>query len=348
MNNTILFVDDDIRVVTALQRSLYKDYQVEIAGGPKEALDAICESAYAVVVSDLDMPGMNGIEFLKQVRRLSPDTMRILLTGKANLEAAIASVNDGNIFRFLTKPCPQQLLTETLDAALAQYRLIRAESDSLQETVMGTVGVLIDILGVAQPAAFSRTLGIRRHMRGLAAELNLDHLWEFEAAGLLSQIGCISVAPEVLEKHIAGKELAPDEKRQILLHPHVGRKLLQRVPRLHTVGRIIERQLEAFQSTSSLEPEALTIAMGAQTLRVALDYEHFLSLGLTPEESVERMRLAEAEYNPQVLEALDRLTHGRGRLKTELSDGDDIGAPLSEQILFQSLPDLSPAGPIRA
>jgi response regulator RpfG family c-di-GMP phosphodiesterase len=335
MDKTILFVDDDIRVVTALQRSLHKDYRIEIAGGPKEALDLICDSHYAVIVSDLEMPEMNGIEFLTRAKHLSPGAIRILLTGRADLDAAIAAVNDNHIFRFLTKPCPQQTLTNTLDAALAQYRLECAESESLKETLMGTVGALLDVLGVAQPIAFARTLRVRRHMRDLAAELNLNHLWEIEAAALLSQIGCISVAPDILAKYYAGADLSPDERRQILLHPHVGRKLLQRVPRLHTVGHIIERQFDGFESTSTLEPEALTRAIGTHALRVAIDFEDFVASGLSPDEAFARMQRHEQQYNPVVLDALRRLIQGNARPRRELGDWDEVDIALSEQILFQ-------------
>jgi len=69
MNNTILFVDDEVRILTALQRSLYRGYRIEIAGSAKDALEAMGEGAYAVVVSDLRMPGMDGIEFLRRVKR---------------------------------------------------------------------------------------------------------------------------------------------------------------------------------------------------------------------------------------------------------------------------------------
>src|SRR5690242_18933857 len=134
MNDTILFVDDDIRIISALQRNLYREYRVEIAAGPKDALEAIADANYAVVVSDLKMPGMSGIEFLAQVKESSPDTVRVLLTGQADLEAAIAAVNEGSVFRFLTEPCPKEVLTRTLDAALEQYRMITSEKELLQDT----------------------------------------------------------------------------------------------------------------------------------------------------------------------------------------------------------------------
>jgi len=336
MSETILFIDDDIRVVSALQRSLYKNYRIEIAGGAPDALDAIAESSYAVVVSDLKMPGMSGIEFLTKVRQLSPDTIRILLTGQADLDAAIAAVNEGAIFRFLTKPCPQEVLTRTLDAALEQYRLVTAEHEVLRETLMGTVTVLIEILSAIQPVAFGRASRIRRCVRKLAKELNIADPWQFEAAAMLSQIGCISVSPDILKKHYAGEELSDDERAQMLAHAQVGRKLLHHITRLHAVAQMIERQHEDYIDGSGLSAEAFSIALGSQMLRVALDHDRWLGTGLSPEEAVMEMRRHEAQYNPAVLVALERVIQDSPP-PAPIESGDDSGAVPVEQQIFRPI-----------
>ena len=151
MNDAILLVDDDVHVVTALQRMLHRGYNIEIAAGAEDALQVIRQNAYAVVVSDLQMPGMNGVEPLAKVRDVSPETVRILLTGQADLDAAIAAVNEGNVFRFLTKPCPLETLQKTLNTALEQHRLHVAEREVLQETLTGTVAILVQVLAAIQP-----------------------------------------------------------------------------------------------------------------------------------------------------------------------------------------------------
>ncbi|MGO9893789.1 MAG: response regulator [Bryobacteraceae bacterium] len=307
MNEAILLVDDDVRVVSALQRSLYRTYRIEIAAGAQDALDAIGKNSYAVVVSDLQMPGMNGVELLTHVKRLSPGTVRILLTGQADLDAAIAAVNEGNVFRFLTKPCPQEILCKTLDAALEQHRLQVAEKEVLQETLMGTVAILVEILSAIQPVAFGRGSRTRQHVRLLAAELDLPDSWEFEAAAMLSQIGCISVDPRVLKRHYAGEELAEADRRHLLAHASVGRKLLHKVPRLQAVAQMIERQYEDWQSCSTSDPKAHLIAMGAQMLRATLEFDRLIGIGKSTGEALTAMRRAENEYHPGVLAALERL-----------------------------------------
>src|SRR5208283_567097 len=134
----ILLVDDEPRVVQALQRALRSEFHIEIAGGPEAGLQVLArDGPFAVVVSDLRMPVMDGIQFLSRVKAASPDSIRVMLSGQADLNAAIAAVNEGNIFRFLTKPCPPATLGRVLEAALEQYRLITAERELLQNTLMG-------------------------------------------------------------------------------------------------------------------------------------------------------------------------------------------------------------------
>jgi response regulator RpfG family c-di-GMP phosphodiesterase len=337
MAETILFVDDDIRVVSALQRSLYKSYRVEIAGSAADALDAISESTYAVVVSDLRMPGMNGIDFLTKVKEVSPDTVRILLTGQAELEIAIAAVNEGAIFRFLTKPCPQELLTRTLDAALEQFRLVTAEHDLLRETLMGTVSVLIEVLSAVQPLAFGRVPRIRRCARGLVGELKVQESWQIEAAAMLSQIGCISVQPEVLQKYYAGKDLSDEESGQIRRHPHVGRNLLRHVPRLHAVSLMVERQQDDFVEIADLDADRYMVALGSQTLRVALDYDRLAAMGMSQEAVVLEMHRNVSQYNPALLSALAQLIQNRQLVADYGATPDEQGADPGEQQVFRPL-----------
>jgi response regulator RpfG family c-di-GMP phosphodiesterase len=338
MNNTILFVDDDIRVVSAIQRSLYKAYRIEIAGDPKDALDAIGGTTYAVVVSDLRMPGMNGVQFLTSVRDLSPNTVRILLTGQPDLDAAIAAVNDGAIFRFLTKPCPQEILTKTLDAALVQFRLLTAEKDVLRETVMGTVAVLVEILSAIQPIAFGRAGRIREYVRLLAKEMQIPDVWQLETAAMLSQIGCIKVDPDILQRYYAGETLSDDEMAEFHSHAGIGRKLLQKVPRLHNVAQIIGHQHEEFDADASLEPEAYNIMLFAQVLRGALDFDRLIGTEGSPEGALMQIHGNAGSYSPELRAALHRVTQ-------ELASGGangtiDLGETLAmEQASFQPIAD---------
>ncbi len=123
----ILLVDDEELILDALNRQLRSHFDVTTATGGKEAIALIMsQGPYAVVVSDLRMPKMDGVTLLYLMRQIAPDTIRILLTGKADLDAAALAVNMGNIVRFLTKPCPTKTLLRALEAAVKQYEMTTA------------------------------------------------------------------------------------------------------------------------------------------------------------------------------------------------------------------------------
>jgi len=140
MAEKILCVDDDPNVLSALERTLRKQYAIHTAEGAEEGIKAIeAEGPFAVIVSDLRMPGMDGIQFLAHVKEIAPDSVRIMLTGHADLKVSIEAVNEGNIFRFLTKPCPPEKLSKALDAGIELYRLVKAEKELLESTLRGSV-----------------------------------------------------------------------------------------------------------------------------------------------------------------------------------------------------------------
>lgn len=119
----ILCVDDEAPLLRALSNALRRSYEVLTAASAEEGLEVLeRESPIDVVLSDMRMPGMNGAEFLSIVRERYPDTMRVLLTGFANVDSAIAAVNQGQIFRFLTKPFPPDELRRELAAAVAERK----------------------------------------------------------------------------------------------------------------------------------------------------------------------------------------------------------------------------------
>lgn len=132
MLNRILFVDDEPNILNGYQRQLRRDFQIEIAEGSEKGILAIQNSEpFSVIVSDLKMPGMDGNQFLAKAKDMSPLSTRILLTGYADLSSAITAINNGNIFRLLTKPCDKNILSQALKDGIAQYeKNIKAIKDA--------------------------------------------------------------------------------------------------------------------------------------------------------------------------------------------------------------------------
>jgi DNA-binding NtrC family response regulator len=101
----ILFVDDDQNILSAFQREFRKEFQVDTAADPEEGLKTVAaRGPFAVIVSDFRMPKADGNRFLSAVKKIAPDSVRVLLTGHADVNTAIHAVNEGSVFRFLTKP----------------------------------------------------------------------------------------------------------------------------------------------------------------------------------------------------------------------------------------------------
>nr|WP_275406343.1 SpoIIE family protein phosphatase [Pseudodesulfovibrio sp. JC047] len=150
-----MFVDDEPEVLRSFKLLLRKKYRIETMSSPSEALEHIKNSEeFAIVVSDLRMPEMDGIQFLVQVRNQSPETIRIMLTGFADVDAALSAVNEGRIFRFLEKPTNKKTLIATLEAGLRQYRLItelREKNKIIKEDLKAAAFIQKSFLPSCQP-----------------------------------------------------------------------------------------------------------------------------------------------------------------------------------------------------
>jgi len=309
MNEKVLLVDDDRNILAGYKRALHRQFQLETAEGGPVALEILSnDGPFAVIVADMGMPGMDGIQFLTKVKEHTPDSVRMMLTGNADQETAIDAVNEGNVFRFLTKPCPPEVLASALEAGVAQYRLIVAERELLEKTLRGSVKVLTEILSLVNPAAFSRASRIRRYVTHIVERLQLSQLWQFELAAMLSQIGCVTLPYEILNRVYAGQPLSDEERSMFSSHPSVGSKLLNNIPRLGTIARMIEGQQRPFGTAAepgSLKQEESTIAIGSQILKVALDFDQLIVQGLTRAAALSTLARREDEYNPKVVAALE-------------------------------------------
>ena len=137
MKDKILLVDDDAMVLAGLKRQLRNRFRIETALSGDEALRMIEEKGpYAVIVSDFLMPGMNGIEFLSQAKRIGPDTIRMMLTGSADMSTAIKAVNEGSIYQFHPKPCPADTLGQAIQSGIEKYRQTTDSQTQMQKVKM--------------------------------------------------------------------------------------------------------------------------------------------------------------------------------------------------------------------
>jgi response regulator RpfG family c-di-GMP phosphodiesterase len=303
----ILLVDDDQSLLDAFMRTHRNSFNMSIACGPEEGLSAIeREGPFAVVVSDYQMPGMNGIEFLRQVEAVAPDSVRVMLTGNADMQSAIDAVNEGHVFRFLTKPCEAQTFAQCLRDALHQAHLRHAEQMLLERTVRGSVEVLADVLALANPEAFGRSTRILGYVSQLTKGLGLPKAWQVETAALLSQIGFITIPTDVIERMADGGILSKEYKEMIDRHPEVAHGLLSKIPRLEVVADMIANQQLAYEDLKSGQLEHAT-ALGSQVLSAALAFDELVSIGAGREEAIRAMRQRHGMFAPRLLGLLSKV-----------------------------------------
>jgi response regulator RpfG family c-di-GMP phosphodiesterase len=300
---SILCVDDEPRIVDSLAVHLRRDYQVFAANGGNSALQMLKEKgAPAVIVSDMRMPGMDGATLLKHVKQLYPETTRILLTGEPGRDAAIAAVNEGQIFRFLTKPCPPDQLRSAIEAGVVHHRLLIAEKVLLQETLIGCIKALVDILAITNPVAFGRATRVQRLATELAASLGKPSFWQLEAAAMLSQIGYISLPTELVEKLYYGKRLTPEERVLADGAPLVAQKLLGRIPRLEPVMEI----LAATRQSKTELPDGF-VKLGAGILNLVLEYDAQIAQGQSADVALASVRAHSAKFDVKLVDSLESL-----------------------------------------
>ncbi|MFC3909380.1 HD domain-containing phosphohydrolase [Legionella dresdenensis] len=307
MSDKILLVDDEENILRAYQRTLKNLFTIEVATGGAEALEAMAANGpYAVVVSDMRMSGMDGIELFSRMKKLYPETVRVMLTGNLDQSTAVDAVNRGDVFRFLNKPCTVDTLSLMIKESLEKYHMLAVERDVLESTVKGCIEAIVAILSLTKPEIFGNATRLRNHMRRLVKELNLTEMWWYESLALLSQVGCVVVADNIINKKRNGAELSSDETALFIKHMTIGASLLDKIPRMEYIAESIRYQEKNYDGSGfpagSLAGE--DIPLGARLLKVILDYDRYRFSGLTNQQTIQEMQTNCQNYDPEILEAL--------------------------------------------
>lgn len=318
----VLCVDDEPRVLEGMRRTLGMSFQVKTAPGGPQALAMLGgDERFAVTISDMRMPGMDGAAYLEKAAEKDPDMVRLLLTGQSDMQAAIRAINHGRIFRFLTKPCDSDVLQHAVEDALEQHRLISAEKELLQKTVYGCIKVLTEMLSLVNPIAFSRAGRIKRLVEQVAQRLELPDRWQLELAVTLSHLGYVGMDPELLERAYTGKTLSPEDKAMLSGTAKTAHKLMADIPRIEPVLAIID-QLG--------EPPPLLEGLNKGTKDGRLPWAVHVILAAARADEISHGQphqrlIVEAlkgeKYNPIIVEALGRVEYPSLELRRNLAIG---------------------------
>lgn len=354
MNGTnILFVDDEKNILGAVQRIFRKEgYGILTAESGEGGIDLLTRNSVAVVVSDQKMPGMGGVEFLRKVRETAPDTVRIMLTGQADMKEIAGAINQGEIYKYVTKPWIDDDLRLTVKAAVERYNLV-VENRRLQEETMrqnaefyelnqtleakveektkklrdgffSFVALCVDMIELHDRFSGGHCKRVAVLARGLAQKLGatgaeLEAVW---AAALLHDIGLIGVPGEVLDRQSG--ELSESESALLRNNPVLSQEMVSRIDTLRQAGLVIKSHMENFDGSGY--PAGLKgkdINAGSRILAVCREYD-LLRHGKRSFSKIEALAAIERgrskRFDPDIVDAFLKFA-------AEMKDVEESGGP---------------------
>ncbi len=317
----VLCVDDEPNLLAALKRELRTHFDITTAGSGKDGLETLrTQAPFAVLVSDMRMPEMDGATFLGRAREAYPDTVRILMTGQADVTSAIEAINKGAIFRYLCKPCASDVLRAALDQAVSQYQLTQTERQLLETTLMASIKTLVEVLAIAAPWAHRRASFAQACVRHAMQKLRWPDSWIYEVAAALSQIGCVGVPQETVQRDAAQRPLTDTDAELMTEHPETAYRLLVSVPRLERVAEIVRYQIKSPPPDMPIE-----VVRGSELLRAALTLERHAARGKTIAHIIEAMAKEKPPLPAPLIAALagfrETFSERRASLVQELIPG---------------------------
>ena len=242
LNRNILLVDDEQAVLDGIARRLGTDYQLTLANAPLGALDILNSGEkFAVILTDMQMPGMDGLSFIRRAREASPTSVFLMLTGNQDLPTATRALNEGQVFRYFTKPCASADLRAGLDAALRQYELLQAERELLQRTFVGSVNILCDIMGFAQPLLTIVNERMQRLIRSACESMGWQAHWEYMVAAKLALVGFVVIKPEAFAHFLSTNAITDEDKGLYLGALDTSARLLAKIPRLERIAALVHQ-----------------------------------------------------------------------------------------------------------
>ena len=280
--HTILLVDDEENILNALNRVLRREgFRIFTATSGNQALLTMDKEKITLILSDCRMPGMDGIALLAEVRKRTPDTIRMMLTGYADMETSMAAINRGEVYRFITKPWNDDELKLIIKDGIHQYELVQENRylheltqkqnlilkdlnsnleqkvsertrevemlfKELEQNFFDVVRVFTGLMELKSPYLGGHAKRVAALSRRLAEKIGLptDEVLNIEVAALLQDIGTLGFPDKILKKK--ENELDIVEKALLQQHPSLGQTALQQIKKLSDICLIIRHHHERY------------------------------------------------------------------------------------------------------
>jgi CheY-like chemotaxis protein len=303
----ILIVDDEPLLLELYVSQLGDEFAIATVTSGDAALRLLSDrDAFAMIIADMHMPGMSGIEFLRLAQEFSPRSLRIMVTADNDQGVAVDAVNRGSVFRFMNKPCTAEQLAAAIRAGLEQHRLRGAETQMLASTVTGSINLMGEILSLVSPVAFGKANRVTRIVEEICRKLDVSDAWELTMAAMLSQLGCITLPDALIPRAVRGEPLSPADDELWRSHPRLGHALISKIPRLERVADIVLLQQSDYGPGAKEEfGERHTVEWRAGCLRAALEFDARIEQQMAPLYAIEQLRRFGSCWPAEVCDALE-------------------------------------------
>lgn len=344
--NKILLVDDQPRTLEVFRLSVENDFDIELVDTAAKAWQLLNSSSeFAVVISDMHMPVVDGVQFLTTVRNRFPTITRIIMTADSDQEIAAKAVNDGQVFRFLQKPFSTAELRNVMQLGLEHHALLASEKNLLEETLRGSINLLVDLLADVKPLAFGRSRRAKKLVSMVCQKLEITHSWEIKVSAMLSQIGCISVPDRILEAIHSGETLKAVDQMEFNQHAKFGESLIENIPKMKSISRLVGWQHKRFDELRVLATSEREL-ISASVLSICLEFDRLVQQNTTAEDAIDAMRQDNKRYDIKVVDALAMVVLGT-KTTAQLTAWDlRVGMTLDSDVIDERGSLLVPRGQV--
>lgn len=276
----ILVVDDELDNLQLFKRTFRRKYNVFLASSGMEGLEILKNNEIHMIITDQKMPEMEGVDFLKKTIEMSPDSMRMLVTGYTDANALISAINSGKIYRYIKKPWNPDEILNLVDTAMKIYQLNidnQTLANDIKELFSGTINAIIEALDAKDSFTLGRSKRVTFYSTetGKALGLTKSELSELELAGLLHDIGMIGIPETILNKP---EQLTQEEFDIVKKHVDFGVKILLDIKQLESIICIIEAHHEKWNGKGYPKGiQGKDIPLGARIIALADTYDSMTS-----------------------------------------------------------------------
>ncbi|MDZ4832515.1 MAG: response regulator [Candidatus Melainabacteria bacterium] len=322
----ILIVDDEVANLRLLRRVLGREYEVLEATGGQEGLELLKKNDVSLIITDQRMPAMTGVQLLEQSLPVSPDAIKILLTGYTDVQALIDAINAGHVYKYIPKPWDADELKLTVRRAIETFELkehnikliaeLKSAMGELEELSMGTIRALADALDAKCDYTAGHSLRVSRIACLIGRELGLpiSDLRDIELGGILHDIGKIGVPESILWKPAS---LTPEERDVMRKHPTISAQIIGDLHGLRKAREFVKHHHEYFDGSGY--PDGLVgtnIPLGARIILVSDAYDAMTTdrpyrTAIGHDRAVKELAdMAGPQFDPDVVNALLKIAEG--------------------------------------